>query len=78
MDQRGALPWDCHIRAVKHGLICRHIVIDDLEDDAELAHDYLALVPLVSEEGQVLANSHTLHIGQLSHHLTKLDDALSE
>ena len=51
MDQRRALPWDCHVRAVKHGLICRHIVIDDLEDDAELAHDYLALVPLVSEEG---------------------------
>lgn len=78
MDLRRALPWHRHIGAIKHRLIGRHIVIDDLEDDAEFADNGLTLTFLASEEGQVLTNTHALSIRELVHHLTQLDDAVTK
>ena len=51
MNHRWTLPWDSHIHAIKHRLISRHIVIYNLENDAELAHDDLPCILLAPKEG---------------------------
>ena len=78
MDLRRALSRNGHVCTIKHRLFSRHVIIDYLEYDTELADDDLARVPLVPKEGQILANSNALNICQLAHHLSKLNDALTK
>ena len=51
MNHRWALPWNSHVHAIKHGLVCRHIVIDNLKYDAELTDDDLPCILLAPKEG---------------------------
>ena len=78
MDLRRTLSRDGQVCAIKHGLFGSHVVIDDLEDDNELADNHLTSILLVPEESQVLPDAHALGIRQLAHHLAELDHALSQ
>ena len=78
MDLRRALPRNSQIGAIKHWLLSSHVIIYNLEDDAELSDDNLAGIPLLSEEGEILANSDALRVRQLAHHLPKLHDTLTK
>ena len=76
MHLRRALPWYSHIGAIKHRFFSRHIIVHYLKNHAEFAHHDLCSmsVLLLSEEGKILAHSHTLDISQLAHKLAQLDD----
>ena len=78
MDRRRALPWNCHIGPIKHRLVRRHIVIDNLENDAEFADNDLTRTLLAPEECEILSHSHTLDIRQLTHHLTEMDHRFTQ
>ena len=78
MNLRWALSWDGHVCAIEHWLFCRHVVIDDLQDDVEFSHHDLALIFLITEECETLAHPNTMDVCELAHHLSKVDHTLSE
>lgn len=69
MHLRRTLSRNRHVRPIKHRFFRRQVVINDFEDHVEFTNNNLALVLLVSEEGEALADAHALDISELAHHL---------
>ena len=66
------------VGAIEHWFVRRHVVINNFENYTEFTDHYLTRVLLIPEESQVLSDTYTLHISQLAHHLSKLNDAFSQ